>query len=91
MDPNIIINSVEECIQKVVDYLEQMGLDYKNVKAIGLTNHRETTILWDKITGKPLYNAIVWLDTRTTSTVDEILEKCNNNPNCLKVILFLLT
>ena len=46
-------------------------------KAIGLTNQRETTILWDKLTGKPLYNAIVWLDTRTHSTVDELLQKCN--------------
>ena len=58
MDPYVIINSVEECIQKVVEYLGQMGLDYSNIKAIGLTNHRETTLLWDKITGKPLYNAI---------------------------------
>jgi glycerol kinase len=54
----VINESVQECIEKVVEYLEQMGLDHKNIKAIGLTNHRETTILWDKITGKPLYNAI---------------------------------
>lgn len=84
MDPYVIINSVEECIEKVAEYLEQMGLSYTNIKSIGLTNHRETTLLWDKYTGKPLYNAIVWLDTRTTSTVDELLLKCNNNPNCLK-------
>ena len=58
MDPYVIIHSVEECIEKVTGYLEQMGLSHKSIKAIGLTNHRETTLLWDKITGKPLYNAI---------------------------------
>lgn len=84
MDPYVIINSVKECIDRVAEYLEQMGLSHTNIKAIGVTNHRETTILWDKFTHKPLYNAIVWLDTRTASTVDELLLKCNNNPNCLK-------
>ena len=88
MDPYVIINSVKECIDRVAEYLEQMGLSHTNIKAIGVTNHRETTILWDKFTHKPLYNAIVWLDTRTASTVDELLLKCNNNPNCLKVNFF---
>ena len=58
MDPYVITSSVAECIEKVCEYLGEMGLNYKNIKAIGLTNHRETTLLWDKITGKPLYNAI---------------------------------
>lgn len=53
-----MIHSVEECIEKVTGYLEQMGLSHKSIKAIGLTNHRETTLLWDRVTGKPLYNAI---------------------------------
>lgn len=55
------------------------------ILAVGLTNQRETTILWDKITGKALYNALVWLDTRTHSTVDELLLKCNKNANRYKV------
>lgn len=85
IDPQAIIDSVVVCIEKVAEYLDQMGLSHKSIKVVGLTNQRETTILWDKITGRPLYNAIVWLDTRTNSTVDEVLSKCDRNPNCLKL------
>ncbi|RMZ98021.1 glycerol kinase-like isoform X1 [Brachionus plicatilis] len=85
IDPQAIIDSVVECIEKVSEYLAEMGLSHKMIKTVGLTNQRETTILWDKVTGKPLHNAIVWLDTRTHSTVDEMLAKCNNNPNYLKM------
>ena len=48
------------------------GLSPKNIAAIGITNQRETTIVWDKITGKPLYNAIVWQDRRTANFCDEL-------------------
>lgn len=85
IDPQLIIDTVLECIEKVGEYLSQMGLSHKSIKVVGLTNQRETTILWDKKTGKALYNAIVWLDTRTHSTVEEMLSKCNNNPNYLKL------
>lgn len=39
----------------------------KGLKAIGLSNQRETTLVWSKSTGSPLYNAIVWMDARTSS------------------------
>ena len=42
------------------------------VQGLGITNQRETTIAWDHRTGRPLHDAIVWLDTRTQSTVDAI-------------------
>lgn len=42
--------------------------------AIGLCNQRESTVVWDKITGEPLYNSIVWLDNRTTGIVDGFLD-----------------
>ena len=42
------------------------------VVAIGITNQRETTLVWDRETGAPLYNAIVWLDTRTDVICDRI-------------------
>lgn len=45
------------------------------VAAIGITNQRETTILWDKATGKPIHNAIVWQDRRTASFCQELKEK----------------
>lgn len=46
-----------------------------NIKAIGITNQRETTIVWNKKTGKPIYNAIVWQDRRTAEYCKKIAEK----------------
>nr|WP_290665170.1 glycerol kinase GlpK [Ardenticatena sp.] len=45
--------------------MQKAGLDASQLAAIGVTNQRETTVVWDKTTGKPYYNAIVWQDTRT--------------------------
>lgn len=45
-----------------------------SVVAVGITNQRETTVVWDRATGTPIYNAIVWQDTRTQSTVDRIAD-----------------
>ena len=45
--------------------LLKAGLTYKNIAAIGITNQRETTVVWDKETGLPVYNAIVWQCRRT--------------------------
>ncbi len=50
------------------------GLSPKDVAAIGITNQRETTIVWDKQTGKAIHNAIVWQDRRTASYCDELKE-----------------
>lgn len=46
--------------------LMQIGATYENIEAIGITNQRETTVVWDKTTGKPIYNAIVWQCRRTS-------------------------
>ncbi len=46
------------------------GLEAKNIAAIGITNQRETVVVWDKKTGKPVYNAIVWQDKRTAEYCD---------------------
>ncbi|MFC4623754.1 glycerol kinase GlpK [Daeguia caeni] len=51
--------------------LKKANLEASDLAAIGITNQRETTILWDKKTGKPLHNAIVWMDTRTDELVAE--------------------
>lgn len=50
------------------------GLAPKDVAAIGITNQRETTIVWDRRTGKPIHNAIVWQDRRTAGYCDELKE-----------------
>ncbi|XP_053688159.1 glycerol kinase 3 [Sabethes cyaneus] len=86
-DPKEILNVVLECIQKTLDKLQELGGSVEDISAIGVTNQRETTIVWDKTTGEPLYNAIVWLDMRTSSTVDQLLETVPNqtrNKNYLK-------
>ena len=48
------------------------GLDMEEIAAIGITNQRETVVVWDKNTGKPVYNAIVWQDKRTSDYCDEL-------------------
>ncbi|HCX58962.1 MAG TPA: glycerol kinase, partial [Sphingobacterium sp.] len=48
------------------------GLNGKNIAAIGITNQRETVVVWEKETGKPIYNAIVWQDKRTADYCDEL-------------------
>ncbi len=52
--------------------LSNNNIDPKSIISIGITNQRETTILWDKDTGKPFYNAIVWQDKRTTNICEKI-------------------
>ena len=52
--------------------LQKSGVNPKDIAAIGVTNQRETTVVWEKATGKPIYNAIVWQDTRTDKICDEL-------------------
>lgn len=59
--------------QEVIDgALRKSGVDPKEIAAVGVTNQRETTVVWEKATGKPVYNAIVWQDTRTDKICDEL-------------------
>ena len=60
-DPNEILADTTWALGAVIEE----GADYARPSAIGITNQRETTILWDKGTGEPVYNAIVWQDRRT--------------------------
>ncbi|SEA73632.1 glycerol kinase GlpK [Pedobacter hartonius] len=50
----------------------KIGINGTNIKAIGITNQRETTIVWDRATGEPVYNAIVWQDRRTAEFCDQL-------------------
>lgn len=54
------------------EVVTKKGLSGANIAAIGITNQRETTVIWDKITGEPVYNAIVWQDKRTSDFCDEL-------------------
>lgn len=56
----------------ILEAMEQMGLKGNDIAAIGITNQRETTIVWDAETGEPVYNAIVWQDRRTAEFCDQL-------------------
>ena len=56
----------------VAEALARANLTHRDIKAVGITNQRETAIVWDKTTGKPVYNAIVWQDTRTQKICDDL-------------------
>ncbi|KAF8476994.1 hypothetical protein BDZ91DRAFT_647406 [Kalaharituber pfeilii] len=71
-DPYDILNSVKICIEKATEKFVAMGYRVDDIKALGITNQRETTVVWDDQTGKPLYNAIVWSDTRAKKLVHEL-------------------
>ena len=58
-----------------VEAMSKVGATSENITAIGITNQRETTIVWDKKTGEPVYNAIVWQCRRTSEYCDELKEK----------------
>ncbi|WP_284165929.1 glycerol kinase GlpK [Frigidibacter sp. SD6-1] len=64
-DPEEIWSTVTATVRGAID---RAGITAAEVTAIGITNQRETTVVWDRETGKPLYNAIVWQDRRTSET-----------------------
>ncbi|NGP75355.1 glycerol kinase GlpK [Balneolaceae bacterium YR4-1] len=68
-DPNEIWSSQTGVAAESVT---KAGIKPRQVAAIGITNQRETTVVWDKNTGKPIYNAIVWQDRRTASITDQL-------------------
>ena len=68
-DPVEIWNSVLECAQPA---LRSGNVALRDIKGIGITNQRESTILWDKNTGQPLYNSICWQCRRTSKICDEL-------------------
>jgi len=58
-----------------VEAMGKIGVDASQIATIGITNQRETTIVWDKHTGKPIYNAIVWQCRRTADMINELTKK----------------
>ena len=68
-DPMVIL---ETQLRALAEAFEKSGLSPTDIAGIGITNQRETTIVWDKNTGKPVYNAIVWQCRRTASICDEL-------------------
>jgi glycerol kinase len=68
-DPEEIWRNVEACVR---DALAKLSLALRDLAAIGITNQRETSVLWRRSDGKPIHNALVWQDTRTDALVREL-------------------
>jgi len=71
-NPNEIWLTTLKALKKVI---KKATLLKGNIISIGITNQRETTILWNKETGKPIYNAIVWQDRRTQAYCEKLKKK----------------
>ncbi|CAK7228890.1 Glycerol kinase [Sporothrix curviconia] len=74
-NPEELISSVEQCIDGAVEQFEKQGHAKSQIKAVGITNQRETTVVWDTTTGKALHNAIVWTDTRAQELVRQLKDR----------------
>ena len=70
--PHDILSSVLAVSREMIDYAAAEGL---TIEGIGITNQRETTIIWDRETGEAIYNAIVWQDRRTASLCEALQEE----------------
>lgn len=83
-DPMEIMRAARECVSEAMARLPH-GLGVRDVAAVGVTNQRETTVVWDRLTGLPLHHALVWNDIRTSKTVDTILARLpGNDKNALR-------
>jgi glycerol kinase len=71
--------------------LDKAECKVSDIAAIGITNQRETTVVWDKSTGKPIYNAIVWQDTRTDALINQLAKDGGQDRFRLKTGLPLAT
>ncbi|MFK5973671.1 MAG: glycerol kinase GlpK [Flavobacteriaceae bacterium] len=68
-DPKEILESQFEVLRELI---KKENVTVSDIKAIGITNQRETTVVWDKNTGEPVYNAIVWQDKRTADICEHL-------------------
>jgi glycerol kinase len=69
--PDDLFVSQVNCAKKL---LEKLNISSEEIDSIGITNQRETTVVWDKQTGKPIYNALVWQDSRTSDYCSKLKE-----------------
>ncbi|PKK95287.1 MAG: glycerol kinase [Tenericutes bacterium HGW-Tenericutes-5] len=76
--PGYVLHDAEEIWESVVfcmeKALQKANLAYNDIDAIGITNQRETTVIWDKLTSKPLHKAICWQSSQTKEICDELIE-----------------
>ncbi|KAG9395505.1 Glycerol kinase [Carpediemonas membranifera] len=74
-NPESLMVHINSCIEQALLKFEEKGYKRSQLASVGVTNQRETTVLWDAETGQPFYNAIVWHDVRNGPLVDELCNK----------------
>ncbi|KAJ2492498.1 Glycerol kinase [Coemansia sp. RSA 2050] len=77
-DPNEILESVETAVVGACRRFNSLGFDASQIKAVGITNQRETTVAFDIETGEPLTNAIIWNDVRTKELVRKLIDEAGS-------------
>ena len=75
-NPEDIWNSTLSTLKSAYEFAKENSYE---ITGLGITNQRETTVIWDRLTGKPIYNAIVWQDRRTAKICEEIKLNYSNN------------
>ncbi len=65
----------EDCVELISTALKEINVDYSDILGLGITNQRETTVLWDKRTGLPVYNAICWQSGQSSSICEDLKNK----------------
>ena len=71
-DPEEIIQSVERTCR---DCIQKSGISARQILGIGISNQRETSILWDRRSGKPIYPAIVWQSRQSAAYIDKLIQR----------------
>lgn len=82
-DPEEIWNNTHSVINLAI---ADAGISPSQICAVGITNQRETTVMWNTTTGKPVYNAIVWQDTRTQNYIDQIADSGDGSLDYNKLV-----
>ncbi|GAB0086883.1 Glycerol kinase [Sergentomyia squamirostris] len=85
-DPVEVWKSVIECTENAIRNLILLDINPQDIIAVGVTNQRETVVVWSVETGEVLHNAIAWNDIRSVETVEQLLQKAKNRQNYLKEI-----
>ena len=81
-----MLDLAKACMEHAVRKLNGTGYTSSDIQAIGVTNQRETTLAWDKLTGLPLYPAIIWSDARTTETVQKLAATSDKGMDALRSV-----
>ncbi|TPP67053.1 Glycerol kinase [Fasciola gigantica] len=86
-DANQLYDTTLKCLNECAKQIEDQGKDLSSIVSLGVTNQRETTIAWDRVTGQPLAPAIVWSDARTADLVKKYTSMTPaQNPNAFQAI-----